>query len=216
MHSRWTDYRIFWREFRRTYHSTGAISPSGKPLAQALTHFVRHGLNTGCPRRILEVGPGTGAVTVAIAEALRPADQLDLVELNDRFVERLRKRLAEDPRLAPVASRTELIHGDLRDLPHDRHYDVIVSGLPMNNFSVDLVENLLDVLRQHLAPGGMLSFFEYIAIRRFKAFLSLSAGRQRLRGIDRVLNTMLDRHQIRRDRILPNIPPAWVHHVQFS
>ena len=216
MRSRLADYRLFLREFRRTYQSTGAILPSGGRLALALTHFVRNREQEDRPRRILEVGPGTGAVTIAIAEAMGSADRLDLVELNDRFVERLQKRLDSDVKLAPIADRTELIHGDLRELPEYIQYDIIVSGLPLNNFSVSLVEDILDTLRRLLAPGGTLSFFEYIAIRRVKAVLSRSEGRRRLRGIGRLLNAMLDGHAVRCDRILPNVPPAWVHHVRFS
>ena len=216
MRSRLTDYRLFLREFRRTYQSTGAILPSGGRLAWALTHFIRNREQEDRPRRILEVGPGTGAVTIAIAEAMGSADRLDLVELNDRFVERLQKRLDSDVKLAPIADRTELIHGDLRELPEYIQYDIIVSGLPLNNFSVSLVEDILGTLRRLLAPGGTLSFFEYIAIRRVKAVLSRSGGRRRLRDIGRLLNAMLDTHAVRCDRILPNVPPAWVHHVRFS
>ena len=38
--------------------------------------------------------------------------------------------------------------------------------LPLNNFSVELVDTLLTKIQKLLAPGGMLSFFEYVAIRR--------------------------------------------------
>ena len=215
MRSRLADYRLFLREFRRTFESTGAVLPSGGRLARALAHFVRHGEEVDRPRRILEVGPGTGAVTVVLADSLRPDDRLELVELNDRFVTRLRERLQDDKRLAPIADRTELFHADVRDLPSDRKYDVIVSGLPLNNFSVALVEELLETLHRALVPGGTLSFFEYIAIRRAKATLSRRADRERLRAIGRVLGELLERHEIRRDRIMPNIPPAWVHHLRF-
>ena len=143
-------------------------------------------------------------------------DQLDLIELNDQFVARLRERLNDDPRLAQIADQTELIHGDVRELPPDARYDLIISGLPLNNFSVELASELLGAMRRVLAPGGTLSFFEYIAIRRAKASLSRKSERERLRGIGRVLDELLDAHEIRRDRVLPNVPPAWVHHLRFS
>ena len=90
MRRRLSEYRLFFREFRTNYHTTGAILPSGRSLARALARFVAE--QPAGPRRILEVGPGTGAVTSRIVAALGPEDQLDLVELNDRFVERLRDR----------------------------------------------------------------------------------------------------------------------------
>src|SRR3954469_16237682 len=113
MRQRLTDYRIFWRQFREAYHSTGAVLPSGKALARALARFVREDSSSGgrAPlrvaangegngladeptpgrslqgrgskgRRILEVGPGTGAVTVQILGDMRPCDRLVMVERN--------------------------------------------------------------------------------------------------------------------------------------
>ena len=78
-----SEYRLFLREFWSNYHTTGAILPSGPWLAAALARYVGKGDR---PQRILEVGPGTGAVTRRIARAMRPADRLDLVELNGSFV----------------------------------------------------------------------------------------------------------------------------------
>lgn len=216
MKSRLTDYRIFLREFRKTYRSTGAILPSSNRLGNKLAHFVREGLTPDKPRRILEVGPGTGAVTNCIAAAMGPEDRLDLVELNDRFVDRLKERLVSDAHLSSIANQVEIFHADLRELPEDREYDVIVSGLPLNNFPVDLVQELLAALQKFSAPGGTLSFFEYIAIRKVKAAVSSSAERNRLRQISDMLGSLLQSHEIRRDKVLTNVPPAWVHHLQFA
>lgn len=223
MQQQWADYRVFLKEFRRTFTSTGAVMPSGARLSRALAHFVREGPSP-CPlpegvgrtteRRILEVGPGTGAVTGHIVRALRPGDRLDLVERNDEFVARLRERLKSDAALAPSADRITLHHAGVEELPEDRPYDVIVSGLPLNNFSVTFVEQLVGKLSRLLAPGGTLSFFEYIAIRPIKASLSVRGERERLRGIGELMGKFLADYEIRRDRVLVNVPPAWVHHVR--
>src|SRR5579863_8998897 len=69
--------RVFVQQFFRRYHTTGAILPSGRSLARALCRYVRDGQG---PRRILEVGPGTGAVTASLVGALKPDDHLTLVE----------------------------------------------------------------------------------------------------------------------------------------
>ena len=53
-----TEYGLFLREFWTNYHTTGAILPSGRWLAAALSRYVGKGNG---PQRILEVGPGTGA-----------------------------------------------------------------------------------------------------------------------------------------------------------
>ena len=103
MRQQLADYRVFLKEFRRTFESTGAVMPSGSALSHALARFVREGANSPSGRRILEVGPGTGAVTGHIVRAMRPGDRLDLVERNDEFVARLSERLQSDAVLLPVA-----------------------------------------------------------------------------------------------------------------
>jgi phosphatidylethanolamine/phosphatidyl-N-methylethanolamine N-methyltransferase len=224
MRQRLADYRVFWREFRQAYHMTGAVLPSGRNLSRALAHFVRHaehrpisGANgAAAPRRILEVGPGTGAVTTQIANDMRPTDHLTLVERNEQFVEHLRDQLNSLPAFAAARDRIKLVHSSVEDLPESEPFDLIVSGLPLNNFSIELVDLLLSKMRKLLTPGGTLSFFEYVAIRRAKAIVSSRAGRDRLRGIERVLHRVLDQNEVRRDLVLANVPPAWVHHVRAA
>ncbi len=220
-----SDYRVFWREFRQQYHTTGAIAPSGPALAAALTRFVtgnHHPRHQGrpapsatTPRRILEVGPGTGAVTTALVRGLAPDDRFDLVELNDRFVAHLHERFDSEPAFQAVRSQSRVLHQPLETLPTDEPYDLIVSGLPLNNFSVEAVEEILTAYRRLLRPGGTLSFFEYIAIRRARAVISGPRERARLRGISHALENLFAEGRIARDWVWPNLPPAWVHHVRL-
>lgn len=210
MQKRLANYRLFLTEFRRTFRTTGAVLPSGRALSQALANPVSE---AGRPARVLEVGPGTGEITARIAAAMGPEDTLDLVELNDRFVSRLRHRLKDDPRFHSVAPRTTLHHANIEEIEFAQPFDVVVSGLPLNNFSVEEVERILSRLLGLLRPGGTLSFFEYIAVRRAKAMLSGSADRTRLRGIGRVLARIRSDHPCGRKAIWLNMPPAWAHHV---
>jgi len=241
MRQQLADYRVFWREFRQAYHSTGAVLPSGRALSRALARFVRDGegdvaeslrdsemavfatanlrsekLPYVAGRRILEVGPGTGAVTDHIVSAMRPNDQLILVERNEQFVEHLRGRLVDSSMLQSAANRIRLMHSGVEVLPEDEPFDLIISGLPLNNFSVESVEQILTKLRRLLSSGGTLSFFEYVAVRRAKALVSSVAERARLRGIERLFGGLLRTQEIRRDLVLANVPPAWVHHVRFT
>lgn len=217
MRQKWADYRVFWREFRRTFHDTGAVLPSGPALAAALTRFVRDDGDaiSAAGKRILEVGPGTGAVTSRIIAGLRPDDRLVLVERNEQFVECLNERLAGDPAFHRVRGQITLVHASVEELPEDRPYDLIISGLPLNNFSVALIEQILAKFGRLLAPGGTLSFFEYMAVREIKSLLSRQTERSRLNGVERVLRQLLDKAEVRRDRVWANVPPASVHHVRW-
>lgn len=207
-------YRIFFGEFFRTFRTTGSIAPSSRWLARELTHYVAAHPADGRAREILEVGPGTGAVTGRLIDRLAPNDHLTLVELNDRFVDHLRHCAAHDHKFAPAAGRLEIVHDRLENLPSDKRYDVIVSGLPLNNFSVSDVEQILGTLSRLLAPGGTLSFFEYAVLRPLRTKIGSRSQRQRLRGISTLLDNFLAQGQARRQWVLANAPPAWVHHLQ--
>jgi len=212
MPGRLTEHALFFREYVRHFHATGAIAPSGRRLAAALTRYVDGPAGAG--RRILEVGPGTGAVTRRIIPALGPGDRLDMVELNERFVARLRACLEQDPVFRPVADRTRVIHGAVEELDAEASYDAVVSGLPLNNFSGPLVAQILAKLTALLRPGGTLSFFEYIGIRRARALVSGRRERSRLREITRAMDDAFERHEFRREQVWLNLPPAWVHHLR--
>jgi phospholipid N-methyltransferase len=207
------EHRVFLREYLRHFHATGSLVPSSRWLAAALARHVVPGVG---PLRIIEVGPGTGAVTTVIARRMGPHDQLDLVELNPRFVAHLRERLARDPTLRHAAGRIQVIQGSVEDLAADHSYDLVISGLPLNNFSPELVERLLRTMAGLLRRGGTLSFFQYVAIRKLRAVVGGRADRARLRAIEELLEAALRAHQVHRDLVWWNLPPAWVHHLRFD
>src|SRR5882724_7167109 len=124
------DYRAFLIQFLRNYETTGAVIPSGRALGAALCRHV----GIGAPQRILEAGPGTGAVTSCLIQRMRAGDELWLVELNPTFAAHLRDAFQERPSFRAVADRCRLIEGSIQDLGQEAHFDLIVSGLPLNNF----------------------------------------------------------------------------------
>ncbi|MGD9648716.1 MAG: class I SAM-dependent methyltransferase [Pirellulales bacterium] len=206
--------RLFFREFRRNFRTTGAILPSGRALGFELARYVRHPPHNGAPRRILEAGPGTGAVTRQLISALAPDDALVLVEFNSAFVDVLNGRLASDPHFRPGAGRVRVLHGKVEDVAEAGTYDLIVSGLPLNNFHRHDVARILETFGRLIRPGGVVSFFEYAAVRRAKTLLSRDHERRRLHGVDRVLSRWLGEHRVRSELVLANLPPAWVHHAR--
>jgi phospholipid N-methyltransferase len=214
MSSRLADARLFFQEFRRNFHSTGAFAPSGQRLSRTLAHYVNHRTDDR-PKRILEVGPGTGAVTRHIIRSMHPNDRLDLVEINENFVARLNDLFRNDPEFREVSTRAAVHCTRIENLHTDAPYDVIISGLPMNNFAVEEVEAVLEMLRRLAAERATLTFFQYIGIRKVKAVVSGRDERARLRGIDQVLSDLLNAHEFRRDWVWSNVPPAWVHHLKF-
>jgi phospholipid N-methyltransferase len=208
-----TECREFYREFRRQYRNTGSILPSSRSLGRALVSEIRRAPG---PRRILEVGPGTGAVTAEIVRLLRPGDHLDIVEINEHFVNVLRRRFEEEPLFHQRDDQVRLIHAPLQDVPGEAVYDFMVSGLPLNNFPLALVRDIFHAYRRLLKPGGVLSYFEYIAIRQVKTLFVNRREQRRLHVLGRVFDRNIRRYQIREQPVFLNMPPAVARHFRFA
>ena len=213
MASKLEQYRTFYREFRENFYSTGSIIPSGRSLCRALATEVP---NRGQPQRILEVGPGVGVVTVEIIRNMGPDDRLDLVEINAKFADILRQRIQNE--WQDVAPRLRLFEMPIEDLvPGEDHcYECIVSGLPLSNFPGELVTQILQHIQQLSAHGATFSFFEYVALRKLKSLVVNSEERQRLADVTRIFTQFFHDWEFRRDCVLANFPPAWVHHLRFA
>src|SRR5579864_9777311 len=110
----------FLQEFVVNPGVTGAIAPSSQSLAKEMMS----GLGLDTASAVLEYGPGTGAFTPSILEAVPQSCKFVAIELNPRFVERFRERF---PNVA-------LYHGSVTDARRicDRYsistVDAIVSG----------------------------------------------------------------------------------------
>jgi phospholipid N-methyltransferase len=208
-----TECREFFQQFRRQYHNTGSILPSSRPLARALTSRLR---GRRGPARILEVGPGTGAVTDEILRQLRPGDRLDIVEINADFVALLRRRFAEEPLWQQRGGQARLIHAPLQEVEGEGLYDYLISGLPLNNFSVPLVQDIFAAYRRLLRPRGVLSYFEYLMIRSVKMLFLRGHERARLQALSRLLEGEIRAHQFLEQWVFPNVPPAVARHFRFT
>jgi phosphatidylethanolamine/phosphatidyl-N-methylethanolamine N-methyltransferase len=205
------DHVEFFRQFRRRFETTGAVTPSSRFLAAAMTGPLRRRER---PVRILEVGPGTGAVTRRIVRLLRPEDRLDLVELNESFAGLLRQRFVCDPQYARVAECAQVHVLPLQEYQTETPYDFIISGLPLNNFPADLVRQIFDCYFRLLAPGGVLSYFEYMYVRPMRKMVARGPEKQRLTALDAIIGPVLSQHRFRQSWVFVNMPPAWVQHLQ--
>jgi phospholipid N-methyltransferase len=209
----WAEYGEFFREFRRDFHHTGAVLPSGRFLAHALASALR-GSRSGS--RILEVGPGTGSVTRAIARRMAADDHLDAVEINRAFAHALRSHVDRAPVFQEHRRRIEIIHSAVEDLGGESIYDYIISGLPLNNFSAAQVRGIFAAFGRLLKPGGMLSYFEYTLVRQLKAPFVNRRERRRLFRVGRIMGGYIRDFQVRRERVFINVPPAIVRHLQLK
>lgn len=209
----WTECQQFYRQFREQYHTTGSILPSSLALGRAMTRPMRQAKG---PRRILEVGPGTGAVTAAIVRQLRPGDQFDVVEINADFVAFLGQRFAEEPDFRRRRAQSRIIHAPLQEVPGAHVYDFMISGLPLNNFSLELVDDIYRSYERLLKPTGTLTSFEYVWIRQMKMPFVSGTERSRLVKLTQYLEGKIRRYQIGEEIVFLNVPPAVARHLRFG
>lgn len=207
------EYRTFFREARDSFDTIGAVAPSGRFLARAIASELRY---RNDPIRVLEVGPGTGALTWEIVRYIQPHDRFDIVELNAGFVDALQERFRRDWHFRRVADRTRILHMPVQELAADQAYDYVISGLPLNSFPTKLVRTILESFNRLIKPGGVLSFFEYLWIRDLHRFFVPLRERHRLKRVGSVIERFVERYEFRRNTVLVNIPPALVHHLRLN
>jgi ubiquinone/menaquinone biosynthesis C-methylase UbiE len=104
---------------------------------------------------VLELGAGTGRVTLAIAGAGVPIHALDS---DERMLERLRSKLAAAP--ADVQARTTIVPGDMRTFELAERFTLIIC--PFRAFLHNVTEDdrlaCVARVRHHLRPSGRFAF----------------------------------------------------------
>ncbi|WP_234025096.1 MULTISPECIES: methyltransferase domain-containing protein [unclassified Streptomyces] len=193
--------------------TTGAVAPSGRALAHTLTAPVRS--RAPRPLTVLEAGAGTGAVTRALIPQLPPGSSLDVIDANPRFAARLRHLVATAPHPAAGTGthprvRIDVHHTRVEHLDTDRRYDVIVSGLPLTNFTPREVETIMSRFLELLRPGGTLTYFAYRGTRTARALLAAPAEARRHRAVDEIMAGYRRRCATDRHTVWRNLPPAHV------
>jgi phosphatidylethanolamine/phosphatidyl-N-methylethanolamine N-methyltransferase len=145
-----------------------------------------------------------------------PADRLDTIDVNDRFLTVLQHRLDHEWAYRYRPGQVQLIHGPVQELQGEASYDFIISCLPLNNFPVSLVRDIFRSFVRLLKPGGTLTYFEYVLIRQLTTPFVNRHERGRLARIGRVVDHYIRSYEFRRQRVLINVPPAIVRHLQLK
>jgi phosphatidylethanolamine/phosphatidyl-N-methylethanolamine N-methyltransferase len=134
--------------------TTGAVMPSGKMLARTMARYV----DTKIEGPVVELGPGTGAVTDALVEhGIDPA-RLVLVEFNPVFCRMLRSRFPE----------AVVVQGDAyalrRLLGNFDKAAAVVSGLPLMTKPFRLRNRLIAEAFELMAPAAPFIQFTYAMV----------------------------------------------------
>jgi phosphatidylethanolamine/phosphatidyl-N-methylethanolamine N-methyltransferase len=146
----------FLRSWMEKPLATGAVTPSGKPLARAMASFVDPDLDG----KVIELGPGTGAVTAALVEQGIDPERLVLVEFNPSFCQLLRARYPEATVVQGDAYAIRRLAGSLIRRPAA----AVVSSLPLftkpMKFRLRLVTDAFNLMH----PGAPFIQFTYAVV----------------------------------------------------
>lgn len=205
-----TDSLALLRRFLAAPDTTGAVASSSRSLAQAI---VAPFAGRTAPAHVLELGAGTGAFTREIGRLLGDEDRLDICEMQPELCDILEQDVLSRGRLGDAfrQDRVRLIRGTAEEIGVAGPYDFVISGLPFTSFDVAQVERVVEVVRSTLRPGGTFSYFEYVGLRSVRCTFAV-ADRDRLLGVSRLLDRLNTAHQVTRDTVWWNLPPAHARH----
>ena len=188
---RWHDHRLFLSHFRKSPRTVGAIAPSSQQLARAMLE----GLPLESGVRVVELGPGTGAITREIARRL-PADATCLaIDVNPEFSARVGARWPEIDSICDRAERLVDIARGRNLLPVDH----IVSGLPFASLPASSARAIVEAIVTALRPGGTFTTFQYAHAFGFSSAVAVRQTLGRRMG-----------SQPTRRLVMRNLPPALV------
>jgi phosphatidylethanolamine/phosphatidyl-N-methylethanolamine N-methyltransferase len=150
------DEMHFIRSWMEKPLATGAVMPSGKPLARAMAKCV----DTTTEGPVIELGPGTGAVTAALVEQGIDPSRLMLVEFNPTFCRLLRTRYPEAIVVQGDAYGIKRLLANLLRQPAA----AVVSGLPLFTKPLKFRLRLLSDAFTLLTPGAPFVQFTYAVV----------------------------------------------------
>ena len=176
---------MFLAEALNRPRQVGAIAPSSPRLAAAMARWIPNDPEA----YVLELGPGTGAVTEAMLKAGLRQDRLVAIEKSTKLTEHLRQKYPQANIIAGDA--LELDAQMLQQHGCTAPVAAVFSSLPMLNFPPETERRLAERIHSILKPGGRLVQYTY------------HLSRERDTGLDLF-------REVATDVIWLNLPPAQV------
>ncbi len=141
-------------QFVKNPKTTGAIAPSSSFLSKKIIS----GLNFKDAQTIVELGPGTGAITAFIEKELNEHNKFFGIELNEDIYHFVSNRFPNQKFYLDSASNLpKILKKENLDL-----VDIIISGLPWAAFHDELQDSILDAILESLKEGGIFTTFAYL------------------------------------------------------
>ena len=201
---------VFMREFLQEFDATGSFCPTSKWAAMEL---IAPMLDRAGGKRIIEVGPGTGSVTVHILDHLGPKDELVICELNPRFMKALKENIALHPGFLRNRERITFFEGPVQSLPANSKFDLIICAIPFLNLPVEIIREIFGKFADISTPDTILTYYEYIGLRKLGKAVS-AERRKRVEDLEAFFESLSDEITWGKKRIWLNMLPVTVFRVE--
>jgi phospholipid N-methyltransferase len=195
-----TETLLFFKEFFQNGQAVGGIRPSSKKLAIEMASLI----NFNGPKRILEIGPGTGIITEEIIKRLGKDDSLTLVEINPQFARLLNEKKKEWIQKEDAPS-IEILNMDFLIYKSDKQFDVVIAGVPFNNFPLEVLKGFIKKIK---SLSKNFTYFEYMAARKIKGLFED-------KEISEFFKKEVHPFTQKDKKILLNVPPAKIRFIRF-
>ena len=153
--------KAFIKEFWKDKKMIGSIIPSSKFLAAKMLNHIPL-KNT---KLIIELGPGTGIFTEKIIEKIGASTHLIVLELNTDFCKELKAKI-NLPNVHIKEASADKIGEIMKQIGFEKA-DIIISSLPLANFSEELRNSILEIVHESLNEKGSFIQFQY-SLNAFK------------------------------------------------
>lgn len=151
----WKQARLFALNFVKHPTLLGSLIPSSPFLIRRVLSQI----DWRTARVIVEYGPGAGTITAHMLRRMHPAAQLIVFEMNDDFVQFLRREF-NDPRL-------QIVHGSAANVQDElakrglHRADYIVSGIPYSTMPADVRKAILTTSHAMLQAQGAFLVYQF-------------------------------------------------------
>lgn len=204
---------VFFRHMLTDRRNVGAIFPTGATASRALCSELRR--RPG-PQRILEVGCGTGPVTGAIVASMSDEDRLTVCDINESFVDYVKRRFATEPAFKRKAHLVDFYAGDITELDQESSFDLIISSIPLTTLTADVLRKVLRHFSLLLKPGGTLTYIEYAYLRDLRETLQPVIKSRHFEEVNSVIKDLLEEYEYRTEVIRWNFLPGVVRSLRFD
>lgn len=151
---------VFFKGFVKHPVMVGSIIPSSARTVAKMLGPV----DWNSTKLFVEYGPGVGTFCQPVLDRLRPDATLLVIDLNDDFIEYLRKTFRD--------SRFIAVHGSAADVNEIiaqfgfKHADYILSGLPFSTLPNNLGPVIAEETAKAIRPGGAFLVYQFRARAR--------------------------------------------------